>query len=192
MTNLEDREKRNGHRSAVIWITGLPASGKSTIARKLEKALFEMGIQVFSLDGDTVRKGLCSDLGFSESDRGENIRRVGEVCKLFAEAGFIVVASFISPYERDRRRVREKIAGGRFVEVFLDCPVEECERRDPKGHYRAAREGRLRGFTGVDAPYERPRDPEIRIDTARCSPEEAVSEIIAYLRRSGILKTNSD
>lgn len=191
MITQEDREKRNGHRAAVIWITGLPASGKSTTARRLEKTLFEIGVQVYSLDGDIIRRGLCSDLGFSEADRRENIRRVGEVCRLFMEAGFIVIAAFISPYERDRRWVRERIGAGRFIEVFLDCSLEECERRDPKGHYRAAREGRLQGFTGVNAPYEKPMAPEIRIDTQRCSVEDSVSEIMAYLYRAHVLNAKT-
>ncbi len=191
MITQEDREKRNQHRAAVIWITGLPASGKTTTARRLEETLFRMGVQVYALDGDVLRRGLCKDLGFSETARSENIRRVGEVCKLFADAGFVVIAAFISPYERDRRQVREMIGTERFVEVFLDCPPEECARRDPKGHYRAAREGKIRGFTGVDAPYERPLAPEVRIDTQRCSVEDSVSEIIAYLHRSGFLMTKS-
>lgn len=191
MITPEDREKKTGHRAAVIWITGLPASGKSTTARRLEETLFEMGIQVYSLDGDILRRGLCRDLGFSEADRSENIRRVGEVCRLFVDAGFIVIAAFISPYERDRRWLRERIGGGRFIEVFLDCPLEECERRDPKGHYRAAREGRIQGFTGVDAPYEKPSAPEIRIDTQRCSVGDAVSEIIAYLYRTHVLRAKT-
>jgi bifunctional enzyme CysN/CysC len=177
-----DRERRNGHTGGVLWLTGLSGAGKSTVALALEQALFERGWNVFSLDGDDVRHGLNSDLGFSPNDRAENIRRVGEVAALFAQSGAVVVTSFISPYQADRDRARTSVRTG-FHEVFVSTPIEECEARDPKGLYRKARAGEIPGFTGVSAPYEPPVSPEYVLDTTGRSIEECVAELIAYAER---------
>src|SRR5262249_45229580 len=158
---------------AVIWLTGLSASGKSTIACLLERRLLEIGKHAYRLDGDNIRHGLNSNLGFSAEDRAENIRRIGEVAKLFADAGIITLVSFISPYARDRQAVREKLAPKDFIEVFVKVSVDEAERRDPKGLYKKARAGLIRGFTGIDDPYEPPTEPEIVLDTEQLSPQAA-------------------
>jgi adenylyl-sulfate kinase len=180
---LEERWRANGHRSGILWFTGLPGSGKTTLSLELERALFGRGFQACVLDGDNIRHGLSEDLGFSAADRSENIRRVGEVAKLFAGAGMVVITAFISPYRADRERVRA-IGGGLFHEVFIDAPVEVCERRDPKGHYAKARRGEIPFFTGVSAPYEPPPNPDLRIDTARWSVQESVERLIQYAERS--------
>src|SRR6266704_6286520 len=159
------RAARNGHTGAVVWLTGLSGSGKSTLAAELERALFEQGRQVCVLDGDDLRRGLCSDLGFSPADRRENIRRVGEVARLFAEAGFICIAAFISPYRSERDLARGIAPEGKFLEVYLNAPLEVCEQRDPKGLYAKARTGAIKDFTGVSAPYEGPLKPEIELRT---------------------------
>jgi len=176
----EERARRNGHRGAVLWFTGLPASGKSTIAMAVERRLFERGYQTYVLDGDNVRAGLCRDLGFSAADRRENIRRVGEVAALFADAGTIVLAAFISPYRADRAEAR-RAAGSAFHEVFVKADAELCERRDPKGHYKKARAGELPGFTGVTGEYEEPVDPELVLDSAALSLDEAVDAVLGYV-----------
>jgi bifunctional enzyme CysN/CysC len=179
---LEERWRTNGHRSGILWFTGLPGSGKTTLSLELERALFGRGFQTYVLDGDNIRHGLSADLGFSPDDRTENIRRIGEVAKLFAGAGLVVIAAFISPYRSDRERVRA-IGGDLFHEVFIDAPVEVCEQRDPKGHYAKARRGEIPLFTGVSAPYEPPTNPELRIDTARSSIEEALEQLAEYADR---------
>lgn len=179
----EQRTLRNGHLGCVVWLTGLSAAGKSTIAAELERRLFQMGRQVFVLDGDRVRHGLCSDLGFSPEDRRENIRRVGEVAKLFAESGMIVITAFISPYRADRDLVRGIMAPDHFVEVFVNAPVEVCEKRDPKGLYQKARLGEIQSFTGVSAPYETPLHPEVELRTDLHGPEECVDLLVDYLKR---------
>lgn len=178
------RARRNGHKGAVLWLTGLSGSGKSTISRALERELFELGMQVYVLDGDNVRHGLNSNLGFSPQDRVENIRRVAEVAKLLSDAGVIAVTAFISPYRDDRRRAREIAleAGGEFIEVFVDAPLEVCEQRDAKGLYRRARAGEIKEFTGISAPYEAPTDPEVAVQTAVLTREECVAKIITFLR----------
>lgn len=181
----EDREKIVGHRACTLWMTGLPASGKSTLAVALEKALWDRGIHSFVLDGDNIRHGLNKDLGFSPEDRVENIRRIGEVAKLFTTAGVVNVTAFISPYRQDRQRVRDIMAEGEFIEVFVDCPVEVCEQRDPKGHYRKARAGEIRDFTGISAPYEAPENPELTIHTDRESESESVARLLSYLESKG-------
>jgi adenylylsulfate kinase len=183
-----DREKISGHKSCTIWMTGLPASGKSTLAVALEKALWERSIHSFVLDGDNIRHGLNKDLGFSPEDRVENIRRIGEVAKLFTAAGVINITAFISPYRTDREQARSLVEAGEFLEVFVDCPVEECERRDPKGHYKKARAGEIREFTGVSAPYEAPLHPEITVYTARQSETECVGSILQYLEAKGYVQ----
>ncbi|GIW39688.1 MAG: adenylyl-sulfate kinase [Candidatus Binatia bacterium] len=181
----EERERRSGHRGCTIWLTGLPASGKSTLANLLEKTLWERGARAYVLDGDNIRHGLNRDLGFSPEDRQENIRRIGEVAKLFTDAGVIVITAFISPYRSDRDNVRRIMREGDFIEVFVDAPLEVCEARDPKGHYKKARAGSLPDFTGVSAPYEAPENPELRLRTDRLSPEECVSRIVAFLEERG-------
>jgi len=172
---------RNGHRGRVLWLTGLSASGKSTIAVELERELFNQGRHVYILDGDNVRHGLCSDLGFSAADRSENIRRVGEAAKLFADAGAICVTAFISPYRADREMVRKIMPAGTFVEIYVNAPLEVCEQRDPKGLYAKARAHEIKDFTGVSAPYEPPDRPEIELHTDRLSVAESVARIIEYL-----------
>ena len=179
----ERRALRNQHRGAVVWLTGLSGAGKSTIARGLEKELFRLSMHTYVLDGDNLRHGLNANLGFAPEDRAENIRRVSEVAKLMADAGTVVITSFISPYRADRTRARAIAlqAGAEFVEIFVAAPVAVCEQRDPKGLYKKARAGELRGFTGVDAPYEAPEDPEIVVRTDRQSPGESVAQILHVL-----------
>ncbi|HTL53976.1 MAG TPA: adenylyl-sulfate kinase [Planctomycetota bacterium] len=176
------RAIRNGHTGGVVWLTGFSGAGKSTIANELEKILFERGLHTFALDGDNTRHGLCSDLGFSAEDRAENIRRVGHVVRLMAESGAIVVTSFISPYRADRRKVREIMNEMKFIEVYVKCPIEVCEQRDPKQLYRKARSGQIKNFTGIDAPYEIPENAEIVIETDKQSVEASVTQILDYLR----------
>lgn len=174
----EDYRRRNGHGSLVLWFTGLSASGKSTLAHRVEELLFERGWYTYILDGDGMRHGLNRDLGFTEDDRRENIRRIGEVAKLFVDAGVIVLAAFISPYREDRRRVRELFDAGEFQEIYVKCDLETCETRDPKGLYRKARSGAIPHFTGIDAPYEEPETPELTVDTAALTVDEAVRKVL--------------
>jgi len=181
------RAALNGQKPAVLWFTGLSGAGKSTIANLVEKRLHAAGRHTMLLDGDNVRHGLNRDLGFAEADRVENIRRVAEVAKLFIEAGLIVLVSFISPYRAERMLAREAVEGGEFLEIFVDTPVEECRRRDPKGLYRRADAGQIRNFTGVSAPYEEPLDPEIRLRTLELSPEGLAEHVVLELRRRGIV-----
>ncbi|ROR32901.1 adenylyl-sulfate kinase [Inmirania thermothiophila] len=180
------REALNGHRAMLLWFTGLSGAGKSTLAHALEEALHQEGCRTFVLDGDNVRHGLCADLGFSPEDRHENIRRIGEMAKLFIEAGVITLTAFISPFRRDRARVRE-LVGEDFIEIYVRCPLEVCERRDVKGLYRRARAGEIPEFTGISSPYEEPEDPEIVVDTAERTVEECVEELLAYLRGRGLI-----
>jgi sulfate adenylyltransferase len=184
----EKREQKNGHRGVVLWLTGLSGCGKSTIATELEKTLFEKGANVFILDGDNVRHGLNGDLGFSPEDREENIRRIGEVAHLFAEAGTIAITSFISPYIKDRDKARSLNDEGDFVEVYVKAPLTVCEDRDPKGLYKKARDGVIPEFTGVSAPYEEPKNPEIVIETDKLNVQESVDKIIDYMKNNKILK----
>src|SRR5881296_1563282 len=174
-----DRERLSGHRSATVWFTGLSGSGKSTIAVALEKALWERGVHAFVLDGDNVRHGLNKNLGFSPDDRTENIRRIGEVAKLFTDAGIAAVTAFISPYRADRDQVRALMQPGDFIEVFVDCPLAVCEQRDVKGLYQKARAGQIKEFTGISAPYEAPANPELAIKSHELSIEQSVSTIVA-------------
>ncbi len=176
-----ERSVNKNQKPCLLWFTGLSGSGKSTIANALDVALHKRGYHTFLLDGDNVRHGLCSDLGFSDDDREENIRRVGEVCKLFADAGLIVMSAFISPFTSDRRMVRKLFPAGEFIEVFMDTPLATCEERDPKGLYQKARSGQIKHFTGIDSPYEVPSHPELRLDTSTMSVEECVDTLIAYL-----------
>jgi bifunctional enzyme CysN/CysC len=174
----EAHAAQKGQRPAVLWFTGLSGSGKSTIANIVEKKLFAQGRHSFLLDGDNVRHGLNKDLGFTEADRIENIRRVGEVTKLMADAGLIVITAFISPFRAERDMVRAMLPDGEFIEVFVDTPLAEAEKRDVKGLYKKARAGELKNFTGIDSPYEAPERPEIRIDTTNVTPEEAADLIV--------------
>ncbi|MHA7924124.1 MAG: adenylyl-sulfate kinase [Marinobacter sp.] len=176
-----ERSVNKNQKPCLLWFTGLSGSGKSTIANALDVALHRRGYHTFLLDGDNVRHGLCSDLGFSDDDREENIRRVGEVCKLFADAGLIVMSAFISPFTSDRRMVRKLFPAGEFIEVFMDTPLATCEERDPKGLYQKARSGQIKHFTGIDSPYEIPSHPELRLDTSTMSVEACVDTLIAYL-----------
>ncbi len=172
----------------LLWFTGFSGSGKSTVANALDVALHREGYHTFLLDGDNVRHGLNRDLGFSDEDRVENIRRIGEVSKLFADAGMIVLSAFISPFASDRRLVRNMLPSGEFIEVFMDTPLEVCEERDPKGLYQRARKGEIKHFTGIDSPYERPAHPEIILDTSTLSVDDCVENLIAYLRERNMIK----
>jgi adenylylsulfate kinase len=196
----QEREQLNGHRGCVLWLTGLSGCGKSTLANVLDHRFHSLGLRSFVLDGDNVRHGLNAapamlrerhgeefakrfGLGFSAQDREENIRRIGAVAKLFCEAGLLTLTAFISPYRRDRDAVRATMSPGDFIEIFVDAPLEVCEQRDPKGLYKKARAGELKGFTGIDDPYEPPLQPELTLDSANRPVEELAEEVLAYLRR---------
>ena len=184
----EDRQRQNAQQSVCLWFTGLSGSGKSTIALEVEKLLFEKGYRSYVLDGDNVRHGLNRDLGFSPEDRTENIRRIGEVAKLFADAGLIVMTAFISPYRKDRDQVRAIMDEGKFCEVYIACDLEVCEQRDPKGLYKKARAGEIKEFTGISAPYEEPLKPELVVDTSRESDVRKNAEkVIRFLEENGYL-----
>ena len=202
----QEREQLNGHRGCVVWFTGLSACGKSTVANLVDHRLHSLGIHSFVLDGDNIRHGLNAGpgmlrerhgdefakrfgLGFSAQDREENIRRIGTVAKLFCDAGVIAITAFISPYRADRDRVRASLAEGDFVEIFVDAPIEVCEARDPKGLYKKARAGELKGFTGIDDPYEPPEKPELVLDAGTKTPEALADEVIAFLKSSGKIPT---
>lgn len=181
------REARNGHKGAVIWLTGLSGSGKSTIAKALVTKLFEMGCQTTVLDGDNIRHGLCTDLGFSADDRSENIRRIAEVAKLFVHDANIVICAFISPYQKDRDFARSIIEDGHFFEIYINCDLEVCKKRDPKGLYKKALAGEIQGFTGIDSPYEAPINPEIEVFSSLSTIEEEISKITDILKKKNIL-----
>jgi adenylylsulfate kinase len=176
-----DREQRHGHPGRIVWLTGLSGAGKSTLAMALERRLFDAGRNVCVLDGDIVRGGLCSDLGFSSDDRVENIRRIGEVARIMSDAGLLVIVAFISPFRADRDRVRAGMPDGRFTEVHVSTPLEVCEQRDTKGLYAKARAGELSDFTGITSPYEAPESPEVRLPTEQLSVDECVDRIMAVL-----------
>ncbi|MGE7273847.1 adenylyl-sulfate kinase [Brevibacillus panacihumi] len=182
-----DRRTKNKHKSCALWFTGLSGSGKSSIANALSSELHQMGVREYVLDGDNIRHGLNRDLGFSDHDRTENIRRIGEVAKLFVDSGAIVTTAFISPFRSDRNQARNLFDEGEFIEVFVDCPLEECERRDPKRLYAKARSGEIKDFTGIHSPYEAPEQPEITIHSQFVTVNEAVEEIVTYLRAKDIL-----
>jgi len=184
----EDRSNLKEQRACVLWFTGLSGSGKSTIANAVESKLLELEKHTYLLDGDNIRMGLNKGLSFSETDRVENIRRIGEVSKLFVDAGVIVLTAFISPFVKDREQVRNLLNVGEFLEVFIDTPLEVCESRDPKGLYQKARTGEIPNFTGISSPYEAPANPEIRLKTNDLSVEEAASKVLAYLKENGYLK----
>jgi len=181
----ELRELQNKHKSTVLWFTGLSGSGKSTLAHAVEEKLHQCGCRTFVLDGDNVRHGLCSDLGFEDSDRRENIRRVGEIAKLFIEAGIITLTAFISPFLEDRNRVRSIFQNGNFLEVYCKCPLEVCEQRDVKGLYQRARDGKVKQFTGISSPYEPPKNPELIVKTDKLTLEESVIQVMGLLKTRG-------
>jgi adenylylsulfate kinase len=181
------RETQNGHRSAIIWFTGLSGAGKSTLAHSVEEVLHRRGCRTFVLDGDNIRHSLCADLGFSPADRQENVRRIGEVAKLFMESGTIVLTAFISPFRADRDRVRAMVAPGDFIEIFCDSPVDVCASRDTKGLYAKALAGNLSDFTGVSSPYEPPLNPELTLDSGHASVDECVDAVIKTLEQLGLV-----
>lgn len=182
-----EREALHGHRGATLWFTGLSGSGKSTVARRVELLLAQRKHLVYTLDGDNVRHGLCSDLGFSHDDRTENIRRIGEVCKLFTDAGLLTLAAFVSPYREDRARVRTILESGDFIEVYVAADLAVCESRDPKGLYRKARAGEIREFTGVSAPYEAPEQPELTLHTDQEDVDACAQRVLQYLGDRGVI-----
>ena len=179
--NRQHRQSRNQHKSFVLWFTGLSGSGKSTLANAIEKKLFDTNHNIIVLDGDNIRHGLCSDLGFGETDRNENMRRISEVAKLFNEAGTIVITAFISPYLKDRELVRSRLPHGDFLEVYCECDLETCEARDPKGLYARARKGEIDNFTGISAPYEEPIKPDIIVNSSKLTIEQEVDVVIKAL-----------
>lgn len=183
----ERRERLSGHKGAVLWFTGLSGAGKSTVAHAVEERLHQAGCHTFVFDGDNVRHGLCSDLGFSDEDRSENLRRIGEMVKLFVEAGVISLTAFISPFVKDRERVRARIPHGDFFEIYCRCPLEVCEDRDVKGLYKRARAGEIKEFTGISSPYEEPLNPELVLDTAAESLEQSVDRVLELLAERGIV-----
>lgn len=183
-----DREVQASHKSVILWFTGLSGAGKSTLAHAVELALYREGCRTFVFDGDNVRHGLCADLGFSDQDREENIRRVGEMAKLFIEAGVIALTAFISPFKRDRGRVRALVPAGDFIEIYCRCPLHVCEQRDVKGLYAKARRGLIRDFTGVSSPYEAPEYPDLMLDTSSQALDDCVSEVMQLLWQRGIVK----
>lgn len=182
-----EREKLHNHKSAVLWFTGLSGSGKSTLSHAVEDRLHKMGISTFVLDGDNVRHGLCSDLGFSDSDRVENIRRVGEVAKLFCEAGVITLTAFISPFKKDRQLARKLMPHGDFLEIYCQCPLETCEQRDVKGLYKKARAGDIPFFTGINSPYEAPDRADLIVNTDKMSLEQCVDTVIQLMKQRNII-----
>jgi adenylylsulfate kinase len=183
----EDREKNHGHKGAVVWFTGLSASGKSTVAHNLEKILYNSGYSTYTFDGDNVRHGLCCDLGFNTDDRVENIRRIGEMVKLFVDAGIIAITAFISPFKKDRIKIRSLLEEDRFIEIFVDCPIEECEKRDKKGIYAKARTGEIKNFTGISSPYENPENPDLVIRSNREESMAAAKRVYELLKARGII-----
>jgi adenylylsulfate kinase len=183
----QEREKLLNQKGVIVWMTGLSASGKSTIAVILEQMLLHRKKPAYRLDGDNIRHGLNKNLGFSAEDRAENIRRIGEVARLFADAGVIAITSFISPYKKDRDLVRASAKPGEFIEVYVNVSLAEAEHRDPKGLYKKARAGQLKGFTGIDDPYEAPEKPEIVVETEKTPPDKAAEQILAYLEKQGVL-----
>lgn len=182
----ERREKLNNHRSVILWFTGLSSSGKSTLAHAVEEQLHQKGCKTFVFDGDNVRHGLCRDLGFSDADRKENIRRIGEMSKLIIEAGVIALTAFISPFKKDRDQIRKLVSQNDFIEIYCDCPLTVCEQRDPKGLYRRARAGEIKVFTGISSPYEAPQNPELVVDTEK-PLIECIDLVMKYLNERGIV-----
>lgn len=182
-----DRSKQKKQKPCILWFTGLSGAGKSTVADAVEQKLFELGHHTYLLDGDNVRHGLNKDLGFSDADRVENIRRIGEMAKLFADAGLIVMSAFISPFRSDRQMVRDLVEEKEFVEVYISTPLSTCEKRDPKGLYKKARSGQIKNFTGIDSDYEVPHHPEVTLNTAELNVNECVDRVISYLKQNEII-----
>ncbi len=188
----ERREKLNGHKSAILWFTGLSGSGKSTVAHSVEEMLHQLGCKTFVFDGDNVRHGLCNDLSFTDKDRKENLRRIGEMVKLFLEAGTISLTAFISPFKEDRDKIRAMVPDGDFIEIYCRCPISKCEERDMKGLYKKARAGEIPHFTGISSPYEEPENAEIVVDTdGSVSLKDTVEKIIYTLQKLNVLKKNN-
>jgi adenylylsulfate kinase len=186
------RAHQRGHRSAILWFTGLSGAGKSTLANAVNSALFEQGLACYVLDGDNIRHGLCSDLGFSDADREENIRRIGEVAKLFLDAGVVVLTAFVSPFRADRDRARALVDAADFIEIHCAADLEVCEQRDTKGLYAKARAGEIKEFTGISSPYEEPATPELRIDTGSQDLEACVGQVLAHLEGAGVIPAAGD
>ena len=182
-----DRNALNNHKSGLIWFTGLSASGKSTIAHGVEKMLYDQGVRTYVLDGDNIRHGLNANLGFSQEDRKENLRRVAEVSRLIADAGILVLAAFISPSREDREYIKRRFAGDNFLEIYVKCPLDECERRDPKEQYKKARAGIIKNYTGVSAPYEEPEHPDLIIETGSDSIERSISMVLDLLKKKELI-----
>lgn len=180
------RQNLHGHKSFILWFTGLSGSGKSTIANLVEQKLHEQNVSTYLMDGDNLRHGLNSDLGFSPEDRRENIRRIGETAKLFVNGGVVVLAAFVSPYRHDRQLVRELVESDEFIEIFVKCSLKTCKNRDPKGLYKKARDNEIKEFTGVSAPYEEPENPELIVETEQMTPKESCELILDYLKRKSI------
>ena len=187
-----DRNRLNRHLSGLVWLTGLSASGKSTIAHEVEKRLFDRGIRTYVLDGDNVRHGINSNLTFSREDRKENLRRIVEVSKLFVDAGLLVLAAFISPYKEDRAYIRSRFADDNFLEIYVKCAVEECEQRDPKGQYKKARAGIIKNYTGISSPYEEPENPHLLLDTENLDLNSSVANIMDLLERHEFIEIQRD
>ncbi len=183
-----DREKLNNHKSVILWFTGLSGSGKSTLAHAIEDTLFAKGIRTYVLDGDNVRRGLCQDLGFSDADRTENIRRVGEISRLLMDAGVLTLTAFISPFNKDRQLVRDLHNKDEFIEIYCNSSLVVCEQRDVKGLYRKARAGEIAEFTGISSPYEAPEKPEIELDTANQTVQDCVNKVVLYLEEQGVIE----
>jgi len=188
----EDREKLHGHKGAVVWFTGLSASGKSTIAHLVEKELHQQSCSTYALDGDNVRHGLCSDLAFSSKDRAENIRRIGEMVRLFVDSGIIVLAAFISPYRKDRQQLRSLFHNGQFLEIYVDCPPETCSKRDQKGLYAKAMAGVIKEFTGISAPYELSEQPDLVISSHKQDAKAAAERVLSLMKRHNIIKSHDN
>lgn len=184
----KDRQAQNGHKSKVLWLTGLSGTGKSTLAVHVERELHKLGVKTYILDGDNLRFGINCDLRFSAEDRKENIRRIAEISKLFVEAGIVMIVAAISPFNQDRQQARQKFAEGEFVEIFVKCSLEECERRDPKGLYKKARAGEITSFTGISSPYEEPLNPELIVESDKQSLEEMVQQVLTYLKANGLFE----
>jgi adenylylsulfate kinase len=182
-----DRNRLNNHKSGLVWFTGLSASGKSTIAHNVEKELFKLSVRTYVLDGDNIRHGLNSDLGFGNADRKENIRRIIELSKLLVDAGVLVLAAFISPSGEDRKYIRKRFENDNFLQIYVKCSIEECEKRDPKGQYKRAREGIIKNYTGISAPYEEPEAPDLVIETEKMTLEDSVGAVIKLIKNKGLL-----
>lgn len=181
------REQQSGHKSVILWFTGLSGAGKSTLAHAVEERLYQLGCRTFVLDGDNVRHGLCGDLGFTDQDRQENIRRIAELAKLMLEAGTITLTAFISPFRAERNLARKLVPHGDFIEIYCSCDLLICEERDVKGLYKKARQGEIQNFTGISSPYEAPEKPELKVDTGNYSLEECVEQVLALLQERGVV-----